>query len=143
MTETERIILDIKGRPQAKGRPRFNTTTGMVYTDGKTRQAERILQAEMRDACPTPLDGPLEVVIWFRFKRPESWAKDQKTQVDEWGAEPWFQGKPDGDNLEKTVWDAAKGILWGDDAQVVRWLGMKVYSSESSTRILITQLEER
>ena len=35
--------------------------------------------------------------------------------------------RPDGDNLEKLVWDALTGIVWADDSQIVQWAGAKWY----------------
>lgn len=126
------IILEIQGRAQAKGRPRFSSS-GHAYTDARTRAAERMLQFAMREVCSKPLEGPLELGVTFKFRRPNSWAKARKAAVDESGDEPWFVGKPDVDNLLKTIMDAAKGILWGDDSQVVKVEACKVYSSDPGT----------
>lgn len=97
------------------------------------------MQGEMRQACPTPLEGPLELCLFFCFKRPQSWPKARRDAVDD-GDEPWYTGRPDLDNLVKTVKDAAQGILYLDDAQVVKLEAFKVYAAESETGIQVMQL---
>ena len=93
------------------------------------------MQGEMRQACATPLEGPLELSVIFRFRRPKNWPTFQLVGVDggQWG--PWHSGKPDLDNLVKLVSDAGNGILWRDDAQIVRLGAIKVYGAENETVI--------
>lgn len=124
------------GKPQAKGRPRH--TRGHTYTSDRTRGAEDILRAEMRRGCSTPLEGPLKLEVFFRFHRPKSWPAARR---DVEGEEPWYKGKPDLDNLLKLVMDAANGILWHDDAQVVKVIADKVYSDEDATELVLTRVE--
>ena len=137
LTEAQQklVILTVPGRPQAKERPRFDSRTGRVYTDQRTQSAEAILQGFMREVCWKPLEGPLELGVTFCFHRPNSWSKAKREAVDDGDEEPWYTGKPDVDNLIKTVMDAAKLILWKDDAQVVSVSAYKVYSAESQTVI--------
>lgn len=37
--------------------------------------------------------------------------------------------EPDGDNLEKLLWDAFNGKIWIDDSQILEWTGRKVLGS--------------
>src|SRR5258707_5032525 len=37
--------------------------------------------------------------------------------------------EPDGDNLEKLLWDAFNGHIWNDDSQIEEWQGRKVLNS--------------
>ena len=39
----------------------------------------------------------------------------------------WQTSKPDADNYAKLILDALNGVLWRDDAQVVRLFAEKVY----------------
>ena len=128
------VILTVPGRPQAKGRPRF-TKSGHVSTDARPAAAEEVMQALMLQVCRTPMNGPLELGVTFCFHRPNSWSKAEREAVDDGDEEPWYTGKPDVDNLVKTVMDAAKAILWKDDAQVVSVAAYKVYSAENATLI--------
>jgi Holliday junction resolvase RusA-like endonuclease len=95
----------------------------------------------MRAQCPTPLEGPLELSVTFYFKRPQSWLKARRDAVDD-GETPWYMGKPDLDNLVKLVKDAGNGILWRDDAQVVRLDADKVYGPENETIINVFTAKE-
>ena len=132
--------IDIPGRPQAKGRPRF-ATSGHAYTPERTKNAEDIMRGYMRAAYRVPLKGPLELSVIFYFRRPDSWSKARRDAVDE-GEEPWYIGKPDLDNLAKLVKDAANGVLWHDDAQVVSMEVGKCYGRDGLTSIRVRQAEE-
>lgn len=127
------ITLMVDGKPQAKGRPRF-TGTGRAYTPERTRTAEEIMQGEMRQACPAPLEGPLELGISFRFRRPQNWSRAKREAIDD-GLEVWHTGRPDLDNLIKLVKDAGNGVLWRDDAQIVRLEADKIYAAKDETVI--------
>lgn len=126
------VALTIPGRPVAKGRPRF-TSSGHVYTPQATAEWEEVLQAQMKKVCNTPLEGPLELEIYFCFRVPVSWPKWKREAAEE--EEPWYMGKPDLDNLIKLVKDAGNGILWRDDAQVVKLEAHKNYSRREETAI--------
>ena len=134
------VSLTVAGKPIAKGRPRFGKRPGLgrgvytVYTPENTANAEEIMQGEMRQACATPLEGPLELRVTFSFRRPRSWPKAQRDAVDN-GHRSWHSSKPDIDNLVKLVSDAGNGILWRDDAQIVRLEAIKVYGAENETTI--------
>ena len=127
------VVLTITGRPQAKGRPRFSSS-GHVYTPERSQEAEAFMRAMMRQVCPNPLSGPLQLSVAFEFRRPNSWSKAGRDAVDE-GAQPWYLGRGDMDNLVKLVLDAGNGCLWRDDAQVVSLEAVKVYSTEDQTII--------
>ncbi len=126
------VIVTIPGRPVAKGRPRLGRHG--VYTPKTTTAAEESLQWALRKACPLPLEGPLELSVAFCFHYPKSWRKVARDAVEE-GAEPWYMGRPDLDNLLKLLTDAGNGILWKDDAQVVKVDAQKVYSTEDQTAV--------
>ena len=135
------VMLTVPGRPCPKGRPRF-ASTGQAYTPERTRIAEEMVRAYMRQACPIPLEGALELMVAFCFRRPQSWSKTRRDAVDD-GDEPWYTGRPDLDNLVKTVKDAGgNGILWNDDAQFVKLEALKVYSAESETVINVFSADE-
>lgn len=132
------VSLSVAGKPIAKGRPRFKD--GYNYTPELTRDAEESMQWEMRQACATPLEGPLALSMTFSFRRPEGWPKAQRDEVDN-GKQPWRPGRPDLDNLIKLVQDAGNGILWRDDAQIVRLEAIKVYGPENETVINVFPAE--
>jgi crossover junction endodeoxyribonuclease RusA len=60
--------------------------------------------------------GPLTLEL--RFVMPRRAAEPKRST-------PAHTRKPDGDKLQRAVWDALTGILYTDDAQVVEWPGGK------------------
>ena len=138
-TQPRFVIVTIPGRPTAKGRPRF--ARGRAVTPQATRDAEATMAQYMRLACPEPLAGPLDLRVWFEFRRPDSWPKAERDRVDEHEDESWYQGRPDLDNLVKLALDSANGILFADDAQIVHLEADKVYGSENQTVINLQQAE--
>ena len=127
------VIVQVPGTPVAKGRPRF-TRKGRPYTPEKTQTAEQALGYIMKQACPEPLTGPLKLGVTFAFPAPKRWSKAKREAIDE-GAEPYYVGRPDLDNLIKLVKDSGNHILWEDDAQIVDIEAVKVYSAEPGTVI--------
>lgn len=105
--------------PLPKGRPRF-TRQGHAFTPAKTRQYEKELQTILRSKWRgKPLLGALCVSIAFFIERPKS----NKTP------HPVSQRVGDCDNLAKAVLDAANGILFEDDSQVVRLSASKQWGN--------------
>lgn len=50
--------------------------------------------------------------------------------------------EPDGDNLEKLVWDAFNTLIWDDDSQIEEWSGRKVLNSpDPHTHVVVYRLE--
>lgn len=119
----------VKMDPVAKQRPRM-TKTGHTYTPNETRQAEKLL-AEFfgyKKHGSMPWNGPLGVTLAFYFARPTS--KKNTTN---------HTTRPDIDNLVKLVCDAANGVLWDDDKQIVFLEASKHYcSTEGEPGIQIT-----
>jgi len=128
------VIVTIPGRPVAKARPRVVADGNHVYTPRPTAEAEQMMQWVMREQCNRPLEGPLKLSVYFCFRRPNSWLKARRDEVDD-GAEPWYMGRPDLDNLVKLVKDAGNKVLWQDDSQIVSLEATKVYSAENGTSI--------
>lgn len=101
---TPMFTLLIPGDPVAKGRPRVYQ--GHAITPRRTVAAENRIYTEFRTRYPdaTPLDGPLRLEAEFWMSR---------------------RGKPDVDNLLKTVLDALNGVAYKDDQQVESLHGVK------------------
>lgn len=98
MTTADRFTLCLPGDPVAKGRPRVYH--GHAITPRKTVNAEERLFAEFRRKYPNakPLTGPVRIRAEFWMRR---------------------RGKPDIDNLLKTILDALNAVAYMDDAQVI------------------------
>ena len=98
MTRIDEFHLILPGDPVAKGRPRVYG--GHAITPRKTQRAEERIFAEFRRKYPdeAPFDGPVSVYVKFWLSK---------------------RGKPDIDNLIKTVLDALNGVAYADDSQIV------------------------
>lgn len=117
--------LVIDGEPFAKGRPRFSCIRGKphVYTDEKTRAAEEAIGWQLRSAMTgPPTQEPVRVQLIFHCKK----------------------AKGDLDNLCKTVLDAANGIVFEDDKQVV-WLNAEIVRVDRHpcTIIAVSEIKAR
>lgn len=130
--------------PTAKGRPRFARATGRAYTPAATQAAERTLQGELSAATRLglsaqhhewPMAGPLELELGFTLGIPASWSK-RKAQGARDGVVR-HTSRPDVDNLGKLVMDAANGVLWHDDSQLVRVTLAKWYGPTPGTTVTL------
>ena len=96
--------LTILGEPRPKERPRFGG--GRVFSSKTQMADQKRLQHGMSLAFDEPLDGTIAIACLFYRST---------------------QHHVDVDNLLKQVMDAAKGIIWHDDAQVTAsWPALEV-----------------
>lgn len=73
-----------------------------------------MLDALWSRVLPAFPDGPLQIEVLAVWPCPRSrHLKSRKREA------VWRDKRPDLDNVIKAVKDAASGVLWGDDAQVV------------------------
>lgn len=126
-----RIVITIPGPPVAKGRPRM-TRTGRAFTPAKTRAAEGYMRHAIAAQAGQPmLEGALDVSVTLIMPIPASWSQRKRQDAATGVLMP--TNKPDADNLAKTICDAANGLLWKDDAQIVRLHISKVYGEKPGT----------
>lgn len=120
------VTIRIPGEPCAQGRPRaFRVGAGIrMFDPPKSRAWKGGAQIHMQHAMEgrSPLDGPLEVVVVGVWILPKT--KERRVPVPR----QWRPQRPDAENVAKAVLDAGNGVLWRDDAQVVRlivekWIG--------------------
>lgn len=116
---SEVVCFKVMGRPSAWARARM--ARGRFFKSHEQVQAQKhIAIAGGKAANGIFFEGPVELTCKFFFKRP---LKGKEETL-------WFVARPDGDNLIKQVKDSLNGIVWKDDAQVVRGLYEKQYSDE-------------
>ena len=132
------IRILIPGVPVGKGRPRM-TRTGHCYTPEKTRIYEDkvALFGQQAMAGTRPLEGYLSVIVEAVFPVPESWSKKKKESAL---SGKLFPGKPDLDNVQKTL-DGLNGIVWIDDAQIVSAVISKRYGEFPYLMIDVEEME--
>lgn len=126
----------VDGEPVAKARPRL-TARGHIYTPPKTLKHERAIKEKFyaeygKDFTPT--DKAISVRVFFFLKKPARVPADFP---------PRPLKRPDIDNLIKTVLDALNGVLYQDDKQIVKILGVKKWSDEGDgfTCVFISEEE--
>lgn len=130
--------------PQPKGRPRFARATGRAYTPAKTASAERLvadwlMTMRFSDDYRRPLRGPIVIEVHSYMPIPASWSKAKKDTAN--AGKLKHTSRPDIDNLAKLVLDAANGVLWEDDSQIVSMKLTKEYSVKPGTFICIWSAE--
>jgi len=128
----------IQGNPRGQGRPRATRrgNHAAVYEDSKDTMYKQNLAAQVVTQRPEFIGAgiPVEIEVHFYLPRPQSHfgTKGLKPRYED--ARPL--GKPDVDNMIKAVKDAAKGIVWHDDSQVVRVIGEKHYADTQPHLVL-------
>lgn len=145
---TEVIVVELPGNPVGKGRPRFRTVTTTAgrsfvtaYTPAKTRHYSEDLAWAAKIAMKgrKPLLGPLKANVTAFFAVPPSWTMRKRDAALAGSVFP--TGRPDCDNVQKEAWDALNGIVFADDAQIVKAEVSKIYAEQPKLRIEIRTLE--
>jgi Holliday junction resolvase RusA-like endonuclease len=93
-----------------------------------------IASDRMQELKQAPTTGPCSVHIVARMEIPKSWPKKKQALAESNEISP---GKPDLDNIAKTVLDALNGVCYEDDAQVVILSVTKCYSREPGVMVRV------
>lgn len=134
---TGAIRIEVAGRPQGKGRPRFNRASGNAYTPAETRSYEAVIRytAQAAMAGRRPIEGAARCDIAAYVPVPKSWSK--KKQAAALAGEILPTVRPDWDNFAKTT-DALNEIVWRDDCQITDSNFRKRYSDRPRMVIVAT-----
>lgn len=123
---TEQIVirLSVEGEPVSKARARY-TRAGRMYTPQKTVAHEAMLKLLMRAEL-----GAIDPDGKSRFGLRSIFYRSTRQRID-------------CDNLLKAVSDAANGVVWKDDAQVVEVIG-RLFLADASprTEIVIYRVDD-
>jgi len=115
-----------------KARPRTFKTSGGIshtYTPKKTKDFEDFVRTWLQLKYKgNPIEGPINLKIKFSLKVPKSYTKKKRLECLSGGSNHFI--KPDLDNLEKSVMDAAEGILYHNDSQICSKISSKRWSEE-------------
>lgn len=110
----------------------------LVESSAKVKPYRAVVALAAREAWNRPPTGKAVYVrVAFTFARPKS-HHTSKGAIRS-GA-PDFPGKPDIDKLCRAVLDALTGVVYGDDAQVVRLEATKDYGDTPGTAIEICEM---
>jgi Holliday junction resolvase RusA-like endonuclease len=135
------IYFVVQGQPHGKGRPRASTRGGFVrlYTDLMTRNYEALVakQAALAMGDFDILDTPVAVRINAYYNIPISWSKKKKAQALAGEIAP---GKPDLDNVCKSLLDPIQGIIFGDDKSVVKLTIEKRFSYQPRVEVCVYEV---
>lgn len=142
---TINIPIEPRGKDRARSRyiPGKGSRPGFVshYTTAATRAHEDAVKVYVQRAMRGKeiFDGPLTVSITAIMPVPASWSNAKWTRACAGIIRP--TGKPDGDNIAKSVADACNKIVWRDDAQIVDLRVIKVYGKTPSLVISVRATE--
>jgi len=100
------------------------------------RAAVQIVASEAR--TDPPLEGALGVTMCFTLPRAK-WHTGTRGLKP--SAPAWPMTRPDVLKLARAVEDACTGIIWRDDAQIVRELLVKTYGERIGVTVTIAELE--
>jgi Holliday junction resolvase RusA-like endonuclease len=141
------FTVTIPGEPHAQGRARtriMKLKNGgqrpVIYDPKESRDWKATAQQHMRDEAarqgyqlPIIASGPVCLEIEAYFTCPQGdYRKTSPRPVRR------HTKKPDRDNVEKAIKDAAKGVLWLDDSQVCDGTTRKFIAAQGdSPRIVV------
>ena len=135
------IRLIIPGEVVPQLRPKFSRKGGFiqVYDPAKCRDyKDHVRKLAMQQYKGKPIEGPVAVKILVHRYTPQSFGKTKIAMALAGALRPTT--KPDLDNLCKGIVDALKGIVWRDDAQIVKLEIEKWYSDNPRAEIEISQI---
>jgi len=133
------ITINVVGDPQGKGRARAFVRHGKVghYTPEKTRTYEGIIRTAAMEAMGNrpPIDEPVEFVMRAVFAPPASWSEKKKAAALCGIIKP--AKKPDIDNIAKAWNDALNGVVYRDDALIVKATFEKRYGPQALVAVVV------
>ena len=119
----EFFVPEIRG----KGRPRL-TRNGVAFTDAKTRSYENLVKLlamqAMENTGAQMTDKPVKATINAFFEIPKSYTKKKVQAIFNGEIKP---GKPDIDNVIKSLLDGCNKIIFKDDVQIYSITATKSY----------------
>lgn len=132
-TQSISFFAVIPGTPVPMARARSGRG-GRHYTPQKQREwMANVRWALNREAAargyPIGHERPVELELTFVFER----AKSNKTTA--------HTQRPDASNLAKLIEDAANGVLFHDDSQVIRLIANKKWGLPARTEVALRSIE--
>ena len=126
------IEFEVKGKIHGKQRPRF--ANGHAYTPKETRDYEKHIAMSYLGQGGKYY-GEKRIAVWIlaTLEPPKSWSKKKRTQAI---GKP-VTVKPDGDNIEKIVFDGLEGYAYKNDKQVNPHGIYRVYGETEKLKIWV------
>lgn len=134
-----RYEFEVIGKIVGKERPRVNMYSGMVYTPGKTKDYETLIQQSFKIKYKNfmQLEGRISVEIIAYLAIPKSAKKSEIPKMLNNEISP--TKKPDVDNITKSVLDAMNNFVFKDDNQVSKVAVEKRYGNVEK---IVVKVEE-
>ena len=132
-------------QPKAIQSVRFASRGGYVQTfqPKANKEWKFLVKSETYKQLPPgwkPLEGPLWVEIVYVFPPLKSFRKSDREWIEHGGL-IFKETKPDvNDNLNKGLFDAFTGVLWGDDAQVAWSASQKAFGKVPGISVAVGTL---
>lgn len=135
--------FEVPGKPFGKQRPK-TTLRGKhacIYTPKETVSYESHVVAMFRQKYPSvkPIEGEVKATIVAFYPIPASTSKKKKELMERYMIRPMV--KPDGDNIEKVIYDALNGIAYTDDSHITAMSFAKFYSSRPRVQVTIEEIQ--
>ena len=119
-----------------QGKAKIYTAWTLLYGKKTTAFEDKIKSAALANKTAISQKA-LNVYIDFYLEIPISWPRYKKKQAANGEILP--SGKPDIDNLCKSVLDALNGVIFRDDAQIVKLCCTKQYDANPGCALLIQE----
>ena len=134
---TDQLFFTFDIEPVPQLRPRVSSRPYVrVYDPPKVKQFKRILRSlAINQYSRPPLIGPLSVSLTFYRPVQRSISQSERERRLSNKSKPVV--KPDTDNYIKATLDALNGVLWHDDAQIVKIAGEKRYSDRPKITVSV------
>lgn len=81
------------------------------------------------------LDEPLRLELTIHVGVPASWSKKRRALA--LAGEIMPTGKPDLDNVVKSIADSGNGVVWRDDALIAQLVVNRWYAEAPSLRVIL------
>ncbi len=133
------MILNIEPVEQARARVVRRGRHITMYDPTKVKKFKKELSQLARSQYKDdPLDGQLEVDVWFY--RPVQKSLSKKERARRLSGEHRPIVKPGLDNYIKSALDGLNGVLWIDDSHIVDLHAHKRYSDDPRIEITVKEL---
>jgi Holliday junction resolvase RusA-like endonuclease len=132
------LQFTILGEPIPKQSARHSVNNGKIHswqppvvTNAVAHIRQQLIDQLPQDFIPYN-NQPLSISITFYFIKPQSTRKNVNEKIT----------KPDLDNLQKLVLDAMQGIVYHNDANIVKLYSYKTFGEKAKTTIFVENISE-
>jgi Holliday junction resolvase RusA-like endonuclease len=136
------IAFTVMGDCIAQGRPRTTIIAGhaVIYDPAKSKSYKNYIKMGASEAMQgQPLmEHPIKMIVWVFRPLLKSFSKKKRQAAMDQALLP--AGKPDIDNLYKTVSDACEGVVYLNDSQIAELIIRKRYSDTPRVEVTVKEL---